>query len=282
MKLLLLLLIVNSASLKAEIVKIFSTKEQIFINDHQMFSQLIPASYIVLGEFHNDQEIQNAQAEIITQVSKIRNSHFNVMWEFLDFTNNVETTLEFDKFRSNQITATDFLTNTKNDQNLSYLPIIEAIKKNKGNIIGINLPRHLKQRVVKEGIQSIDPGLVPSSHYVGGDDYLERFTETMIDHIPANKIPHYFLAQCLTDSVMAFQASQFQSEYSFVIAGSFHTDFDDATVERLKRLTNQKVATLKLINEKLTTPTESIEYLQGHSKFGQYADYIVFVSAKEE
>lgn len=274
----LLLSLLFSHSLHAEITQIFDTKTNSAISSKDFLSKTQNAGFVVLGEFHNTPSIQEAEAQIITDVSNSRSNKTStaVMWEFLNYTDQTQTSSEFEKFNQGLITSQEFLTNTAGKQNLEYAPVIEATKKTNATLIGLNLPRDLKQKVIAAGIGAIDPSYIPASHYVGGDQYLERFKVAMGEHIPSSKLPNYFLAQCLTDSVMANEAFKNEKDLNFIVAGSFHTDYFDATVVRLKKLTNLSAVTVKIIDTKTATADEIKDYISGDKTYGTYADFIIF------
>jgi uncharacterized iron-regulated protein len=274
----LLLSLLFSHSLHAEITQIFDTKTNSAISSKDFLSKTQNAGFVVLGEFHNTPSIQEAEAQIITDVSNSRSNKTStaVMWEFLNYTDQTQTSSEFEKFNQGLITSQEFLTNTAGKQNLEYAPVIEATKKTNATLIGLNLPRDLKQKVIAAGIGAIDPSYIPASHYVGGDQYLERFKVAMGEHIPSSKLPNYFLAQCLTDSVMANEAFKNEKDLNFIVAGSFHTDYFDATVVRLKKLTNLSAVTVKIIDTKTATADEIKDYISGDKAYGAYADFIIF------
>lgn len=274
----LLLSLLFSHSLHAEITQIFDTKTKSTISSKDFLSKTQNAGFVVLGEFHNTLSIQEAEAQLILDISNSRTNKTTkaVMWEFLNYTDQTQTSSEFEKFNQGLITSQEFLTNTAGKQNLEYAPVIEATKKTNATLIGLNLPRDLKQKVIAAGIGAIDPSYIPASHYVGGDQYLERFKLAMGEHIPSSKLPNYFLAQCLTDSVMANEAFKNEKDLNFIVAGSFHTDYFDATVVRLKKLTNLSVVTVKIIDTKTATADEIKDYTNGDKAYGAYADFIIF------
>jgi uncharacterized iron-regulated protein len=257
----------------AQITSIYSTKTKSYIEYGDFINELPNDGHIVLGEFHNFNSIQNAQAQIIKD--KILESgnleNAQIMWEFLNHTEQESINETYSQFLSRNMSATDFTTLIAGKQNTSYAPIMELTKLTKRAPIALNLPRALKKKVMNEGIGSIDPSLVPDHHYVGGEDYLNRFRAAMGGHAPEDMIQKYFLAQCLTDSVMSNEAHENHLGLSFLIAGSFHTDFFDATVSRLRDISSEKITTLKITNKELFDPS----FIEEDENYGYYADYIV-------
>jgi uncharacterized iron-regulated protein len=272
------LLLLTYSLCHAEIVEIYNTQTATVIEMNTLLSQTPATGYFVLGEFHNTEEIQKAQAHLIslkTKASKEK-GNFSVFWEFLNYTDQENTNNYYKEFTKGRITAKEFLTNTAGAQNLSYAPIMEETKLNNGFLKGVNLPRKIKQKIIKDGIQTIDPKYIPRNHYVGGPNYKKRFELAMGGHAPQDVIEKYFLVQCLTDSVMAEQIIlSKKTPLNYIIAGSFHTDFYDATVIRLKKLINENIITFKFLSLTDQTLEEINDFKNGDKTFGHYADYLI-------
>ena len=220
-----LLISLNSS---ASITEIYDTKTKTTISLSELVKLLPGQAQFILGEYHNTPEIQQAQAIFISEKVIYENAQTrsSVFWEFLNYTDQDKINREMISLKSDLMNTTEFITKTAGKHNLSYAPIINAVKALNIDLYGINLPRKIKQEVMKGGINSVDPSYIPRNHYVGGELYRERFLAAMGGHVPAEKVDKYFLAQCLTDSVMAEKiSSNDQHLLNFTIAGSFHTDF---------------------------------------------------------
>ena len=263
-----------------------SSKDQ-FISSQKMIEILPEKMHLILGEYHYTPIIQQAQAQMISDVveAKSLERSFTVGWEFLNYTDKTHIHNHFELYKNGQVTGEQFLkilfSNSKNDQNLSYLPIIETVKKLSGDLIGLNLPRSLKRIVTQGGLDSLDPQYIPPHYEPGSASYLDRFKKTMGGHMGGSNLMKYFEAQCLTDSILADQIIM-QAAYnlSFMVVGSFHSDYNDGTVTQLKRISDLPVITMKFIDatslssediRSLTTPDE---------KYGSLADYIIFLNTK--
>ena len=257
----------------AGITKIYSTKSKVFISYDQLQNELPSNGHIVLGEFHNFLEIQNAQAKIIQDKIELSNMHDSaqIMWEFINYTEQENINKAYSQFLSRGIDSIKFTSLIAGEQNTKYSSIMEVTRLTNRAPIGLNLPRDLKKKVMNEGIGSIDPKYIPTHHYVGGENYLSRFKAAMGGHASDDMIKKYFLAQCLTDSVMSDVANKNHLGLSFIVAGSFHTDFFDGTVSRLKEITSEEVVTLKISTQELFEESFLVE----DDQYGYYADYIV-------
>ena len=282
MKNILLLFFFFPSVLLAKIDSIYDTSIQRFISLNKLVKEHDKNSIFVLGEFHNISEIQSAQAQLIEKFVnyyQLQND-FSLFWEFLNFTDQKNISKKFKMLLENQITDSIFITETAGSQNLTYLPLIKTIKAYRGDIHGINLPREIKQKVIKEGIESVDSTYISPYHYNGDEHYYERFLKVMGDHVPAHMLFNYFEAQCLTDSTMAYQVSKnLKGENTrtaqFIVAGSFHTDFFGATVVRLQKLTAKKIITFKFISKSHLSKEEVETIKNNDPNYGQYAHYIV-------
>jgi uncharacterized iron-regulated protein len=268
-----------SNTVYAKITQVFDIGNRAELSIDSFIKALPRQGHIVLGEFHNTPSIQEAQAELINSkvIFESLSSDFSIHWEFLNHTDSMAIKKISSNLNSRSVDPTKALLALTTASNLVYLPLFKVLQDKQGEIFGINLPRNIKQKVIKEGIGSIDPQLVPNHHYVGNESYNERFITAMGNHAPADVIEKYFTAQCLTDSVMADQIYKHEnlSSLNFTIAGSFHTDFYDGTVVRLMSLTNMPVVTLKIINTNSHTPEEITEFKNTQSKYGPVADYLI-------
>ena len=262
-----------SLSSFANIVSIYKTETKSFISYSDFINELNDNGYIVLGEFHNFENIQKAQAKIIKDktVNAQSEESVQIMWEFINHTDQEAINSKFDSFTNGDLNSVNFVSEIAGEQNVSYAPIMDVAKEFNIAPVALNLPRELKKKVMDGGIAAIDPKFIPSHHYVGGEQYRERFSRAMGGHMPSEHFEKYFLAQCLTDSVMSDVASKNELNLNFIVAGSFHTDFFDGTVSRLKEINSSTVTTLKITNNDLFDN----EFITGSEDFGSYADYIV-------
>ncbi len=263
-----LLLLLFSFQAHSQISSIYSTHERSCISLDLLKSQTQDTEIFILGEFHNDDSIQNAQNQIINE---LKNQTSSVMWEFL---NHHDQSQISEAIKS--LSATEFINTFPGKHNTSYLPLIKTVQENKLELIGLNISRAYKQKIIKEGIQSVPQEILPYKLIKGSPDYRTRFTQVMGNHIPPEMLEKYFLAQYLTDSIMAQKIIENHFDRSFVIAGSFHTDFFDGTVYALKELSNITFSTFKFINQKTLTTEEIHFFKNGDPEFGLFADYIVF------
>jgi len=270
--------LLTSLNLSAKVVGVYNTAEKAEQSYTSFLNSIADSRYIVLGEFHYDLPIQEAEGRIILDVSALAPAATkNVMWEFLNVTDQQMIDSLYNEVMAGKLTSEEFILKTLGDQNAPYAFVISAARETRAGLIAMNLPREQKQKVIKEGIQSIDPKFVPASHYLSGKNYYDRFVDSMGGHVPAEKIQSYYVAQCLVDSVMSDTAVRRKADLNFLVAGSFHTDFFDGTVEKIKKLDSAKLSSVKIINLDSLSDEEKTAFENGDETFGTYADYLVFV-----
>ena len=101
----------------------------------------------------------------------------------------------------------------------------------------------------------------------------------MGEHVQTEKMQNYYEAQCLTDDVMAYSFLKIQGgQKGVVIAGSFHTDFFDGTVLRLRaRSPKTNILTIKIVDTSDYSESELMDTLSD-PKYGAIADLVYFVN----
>jgi uncharacterized iron-regulated protein len=267
-----------SFSAFGKITQIYDTQSKRFLRYENFLSGLSSNGYIVLGEIHNTPSIQNSQAKIINDLVKSNGleKDFTVMWEFLHYMDDQRDNKEYSRLFNGEINASQFIKNTAGERNLTYAPIFDTTSKLKGRIAGLNAYRSVKSQLIKGGLDSIDPKLIPPNMELGGDNYWKRFKKIMGGHVPSAKLERYYLAQCYTDSVMSYMANlKHKTNLSFIIAGSFHTDYFDGTISQLKKLNAEKITTISFRDVNGQTDEDIIELIKPHPEFGPLAHYII-------
>ncbi|MCM2323067.1 MAG: ChaN family lipoprotein [Oligoflexia bacterium] len=254
---------------------------QVEIDSAILAARLAEARTIVLGEKHDTTAVQLAQASIIRAVTELtgRQNDFTFAWEFLNVSDRQRTEDAYARFVSGAIDVRELLIQLQGrDSYMNYAPLFEVTRALGGRLIGVNLSRAEKAPVTRGGIAAADPALVPPGFELGGEAYHERFAETMQNHVPPQKLENYFAAQCLTDDVMAYHVSLDPAPLKFLVAGSFHTDYLDATVARLRvRAPGESLLSVKLVDAADYTEAELLPLLRD-AKYGDIADYVYFVN----
>jgi uncharacterized iron-regulated protein len=267
-------------------VEIFNTKAQKIISQIEFTNELPESANIVMGEYHYQEAIQKAEAEIIEMIVKAKKleGNFTLGWEFLDYPHQENITDIFSLYIDGNIDdakllASLFPKSSKPEQNIPYLPMLQITKKYNGELIGLNAPRSWKRIITKGGFDSLDPKYIPVNMERGSKNYFKRFEDIMGGHIDAEKLENYFMAQSYTDAVMVWALEEnSQYDYRFAVAGAFHTDFNDGFVDMLKKYdSNRETVSIKIIQSSELSSEELSELKEGDSKYGQYGDYLYII-----
>jgi uncharacterized iron-regulated protein len=262
--------------------RIFNVKTNTEISPAEYVEDLSHFSIIVLGEKHYTPAVQLAQAQTISKVVHAAGKvgHFTTGWEFLNVTSQSETDRLFSQVTSKQMTAATFLNRTQGDNpSLSYAPIIDATADLGGQLLGMNLSREEKAPVTKNGLEALDPKLLPPGFDHGTAGYYERFVEEMQGHATPTQVKNYYDSQCLVDDVMAYHLlKDSKNGLNFLIVGSFHTDFYDGAVNRIKvRSPGIEIVTVKVIDASDYEEKDLMNEMHS-DQYGDIADYVYFVN----
>jgi len=262
--------------------KILDVRTKQIISRAELVSILSLNNIIVIGEKHYTKEVQDEEGKLISDVVIFSNkeNQFSLFWEFLNASSQNETQSLFHQLIAREISTSDFLIKTQGSAKaVIYSPMIEAAVHLGGKVFGGNLSRDEKAPVVSGGLAALDPKLLPPGFQLGGPIYLERFTEVMSGHATPEQITNYFAAQSLVDDVIAYHLyKDSTTSLNFLVIGAFHSMYSDGVVARLKeRDGSSKIANIEIIDSADYTAQE-IEDLYLNDKYGDRADYIVFVN----
>jgi uncharacterized iron-regulated protein len=277
-----LLVLVNVAQAAGWAGRIFNVNSNTEITESQYTHELSNFEIIVLGEKHYTPAVQLAQSKTIRNVVLLsgKTNAFTTGWEFLNVTSQSVTDDLFSKIKSKEITADTFLNITQNSPpSMSYAPILQVTADLGGKLLGMNLSRAEKAPVTQSGIEALDPKLLPPNFDYGTAGYFERFRAIMQGHATPEQTKNYYASQCLVDDVMAFHLlKDQQNDLKFLIAGSFHTDFFDGAVNRMKvRDPSVRIVTVKIIDASDFLESDLLNQLHDN-QYGDVADYVYFVN----
>lgn len=266
-------------------IEIHDLKTKQVITEEKLLSELNDKSQIVLGEYHYIDPVQKAEGDLIEKIVKAKKAerNFTVAWEFLDYPEHERLSLEIEEWKKGTINDSEFLVRVFKTENAAkkhevYLPFFRALRDLDGQLVATNAPREWKKIITTKGIGALDPKLIPPQCGVGSDHYLERFKVTMQDHVPADALIRYFEAQHYTDCVIAQSIETLsQHDLRFLIVGSFHSDYNDASVMKLKKVSGEDVVSIKIIDAEQLTHEELEEMKVPHARFGRIADFLYVI-----
>lgn len=255
------------------------------ISRTELIKELSLNDVIIIGEKHYTKEVQKEEARLISDVVAFseKQNQFSFNWEFLNASSQKKTDELFLKVLSQELSVEEFISITQGSDNAAlYVPLIEATVRLGGKLYGGNLSREEKAPVTKGGIAALDPKLLPPGFQSGGAAYLERFTQAMGGHGSPEKIQNYFMAQSLVDDSIAYYMSLDQASLKFLVIGAFHSMYNDGVVVRVKdRLPLSNVANIEIIDSS-DYKSHELEKIFSDDKFGDRADYIIFVNEPKD
>lgn len=265
-----------SAKLKDQIV---DTKSRQAVEWTDLQAALAAADHVVVGEKHYTADVQKAEASLMEAWAQARPHQKLVFgWEFLAHTQAARDQALWDQVIKGELTVEDFLKTTQGQLGPVYAPVLDQVLKHQMELRGLNLTRSEKRPVTQAGLGALDPKLLPPEYARLGANYLERFRAIMAGHVSEEQLDRFYEAQCLTDDVMAFQAVQNHRQASFMIAGSFHVDYRDGVVERLRiRSPQSSILTIRILDQS-DFKEDEIESLVWNPKYGEIADYVLFLN----
>jgi uncharacterized iron-regulated protein len=174
------------------------------------------------------------QLRLIEQLKK--HERVSVGMEFISYPFQPET----DRFVAGEYAEADFLKTI--GWGLSPFEFYRdqvLASRGSGRTLALNAPRELTRRVGQvgpNGLSQDERSLLPPIWERGGDEYFERFQETMREHVPPEKIENYFWAHSLWDDTMAWKAmARLDGSVLAIIVGEFHAEFGHGLPSRLRR-----------------------------------------------
>lgn len=263
--------------------RIFNVKNNSEISYEEYITNLTNYNFIVLGEKHYTLEVQNAQAKTISDVviESGKANAFTTGWEFLNVTEQPMIDNYYFQVKTKKITALNFVEKTqgKVDKQEGYAAIIDATAILGGKLLGTNLTRLEKKPVTERGIGALDPRLLPPNFDYGTSGYYQRFALEMQGHATPEQVKNYYASQCLVDDTIAYHLLKDSPfDLNFLIVGSFHSDYFDGAVNRIKvRNPFVEVATIKIIDASDYEESELLNLIHS-DEYGDIADYVYFVN----
>jgi uncharacterized iron-regulated protein len=267
---------------KAHDIEIFSVHEQKSYSLEEWLSESKQMQAYIMGEYHYDVKIQQAQAKLIENLVLHfkTQQQFDVCWEFLEYDHDRNIQSAFAAFSKGELSSQEMLqaffpNSSKPETHVVYLPIIETTAKLSGNLISVNATRETKKLLRDQGMQVLSPKDIPHKLFTGSNNYWLRFEKAMSGHATEEQIKSFYLAQRYTDSIISDYCLKKNSVMKFLIIGSFHSDyFDGITPSFTEHLST---TLLKFINRNQTTQAELNQLKQVDPTYGPIADFLVIV-----
>jgi uncharacterized iron-regulated protein len=237
----------------------------------------------VLGEEHYNPPVQKAEAWLIdrlaSQLAKSQPLIFG--WEFLNTIDRMTIHDSYSRYERQEISSEELLQQLfpAGPASTEYIPVLETARRHEAQLIPTNLSRVQKNPVTREGIEALDPLLLPPDFSLGGPLYWMRFQEAMGPHPLPYPIENYFAAQSLTDEVMATELLKGpDSSLRVLITGAFHGDYRDGVVASLeRRAKGLPLVYIRIIDASMMTKEELLAFMV-HPQYGPIADLLYVVN----
>lgn len=233
------------------------------------------ASLVVSGETHYDP----ATVAVHAQIARLLGEGTVIGWEFLNIVDQPTIAPILSRLQAGELSVESALGELFPGQEgpVEYAELLKVVAEGKASLIPTNLTRAQKQPVTKNGIEAVDPALLPPNFAMGSDLYFQRFQEAMGPHPLPSPIENYFASQCLTDDVMAYALLEAEGSKHLLVTGSFHGDFKEGVVARLQaRAANQDVVYIKIAHRS-EMGSQDIGSALNDPKYGMIADVLYVI-----
>jgi uncharacterized iron-regulated protein len=238
---------------------------------------------IVLGEEHYNPPVQAAESWLMDRIAtaSAAKTPFIFGWEFLNTVDRFAIDEHYGRYLRQEISTEELLQQLfpAGPASTEYAVVFESASRHNMTLIPTNLSRAQKSPVTREGIEALDPALLPPDYTPGSPEYWERFQEAMGPHPLPYPIENYFAAQSLTDDVMASELLKgTPGATRFLITGSFHGDYRDGVVASLERRTkDQSVIYIRIVDASVMSEEELLAFMV-HPRYGPIADFLYVVN----
>jgi len=268
--------------------RIFDIQAGEWISESQARKVLGETQILVLGEKHNTTLVQEQEARALDWATESQGfgplDHWVLGWEFLNHSDQIDIDAAWAGFKNGVFTAEEVMDRLQGEgRERTYLPILNSGVRFGGVLKGMNLSRTQKAPILSGGLASLDPALLPPGFEMGGEGYRERFDEAMgAGHATPDQLDRYFQAQCVTDDVLAFQLLQPRVRFRALVVGSFHADYADGVVARLRtRAPDQRMHVIRFVDASdymvsELDPDLSLAEPIIHKRYGKLADWVWF------
>ncbi len=251
------------------------------VTPEQVISGLEAGTVVILSEIHNLNSHHQHQKSFLEAMAQNGIDRISVGMEFLSFVGQTY----IDQYLFEGLAEEQFLKNVNWSGDFpTYRPLVLFPKDHRGETLGLNAPRTLTSKISKTGMESLteeERALIPPDFHLGNALYFERFKETMTGgghELPPQVVARYFEAQSVWDETMANVASNYMEKNPdtilVIIVGDFHAQYGGGLPDRLRARGVKKLVTISQVNLKDLSPSERLQEVLPHPKYGTRADYV--------
>lgn len=233
------------------------------LNAAQLAKRLKKYDVVFFGEFHDQGEIHEAEAELLQAMHKLQGDKLTLSMEMFEADNQDR----LDKFLAGYLSEEDFLATSRPwpRYKTDYAPLVNFAKEQKMPVLAANVPRFLAAHVAKNngsvaGIEEQYLQWLPKHTYAPEGAYKDKFYAQMSSpaapmKMPPARLAAVYAAQCLKDDKMAESIAAFADTHQNMqilhINGCFHSDAHLGTAQKLEALRPRlKVAVITPLERK--------------------------------
>lgn len=233
------------------------------LNAAQLAKKLQHYDVVFFGEYHDQGEIHQAEAELLQAMHKLNGTKLALSMEMFEADNQAK----LDKFLAGALSEEDFLATARPWPNYKtdYAPLVNFAKEQQMPVIAANVPRFLAAHVAKnnastEGVEKQYRQWLSKHTYAPEGAYKDKFYAQMNApeapmKMPPQRLAAVYAAQCLKDDKMAESIAAFADAHQNMqilhINGCFHSDAHLGTTQKLEALRPKlKVAVITPLERK--------------------------------
>lgn len=233
------------------------------LNAAQLAKRLQKYDVVFFGEFHDQGEIHEAEAELLQAMHKLQGDKLALSMEMFE----VDNQSKLNNFLADTLSEEDFLAASRPWPNYrtDYAPLVNFAKEKKMPVVAANVPRFLAAHVAKnnastEGVEAQYQQWLPKHTYAPEGAYKDKFYAQMSSpaapmKMPPARLAAVYAAQCLKDDKMAESIAAFADTHQNMqilhINGCFHSDAHLGTTQKLEALRPRlKVAVITPLERK--------------------------------
>ena len=229
----------------------------------QLAKKLQKYDVVFFGEFHDQDEIHQAESDLLKAMHKLQGDKLALSMEMFEADNQPR----LDSFLAGSLSEADFLAASRPWPNYrtDYAPLVNFAKEKKMPVVAANVPRFLAAHVAKnnastEGLEAQYQQWLPKHTYAPEGAYKDKFYAQMSSpaapmKMPPQRLAAVYAAQCLKDDKMAESIAAFADAHPDMqilhINGCFHSDAHLGTTQKLEALRPElKVAVITPLERK--------------------------------
>lgn len=220
---------------------------------------------LVVAEDHYQAQVQCFEAALVEKAAELWSGRLEVAWEFLDESAQPQIDRQFAGMVAGTVTPESFLAAFGLQNENVYAPVLAAARSHATRLLGVNLPRTEKRKVIAGGLAALPARYLPEGFQPGSPSYRERFDAAMGMAGGHSSLDGYFLAQTLTDEYMAAVVAR-RAAPVILVTGAFHAEYRDGVVASLVRR-ERRVAVVRVTADG-SLPDRS-------ERYGEVADAVV-------